>query len=258
MRRRPRLVPGRTGSQGEPVELWLINRGMRGRPPCPSPRRRSREETGEERGRVIDSAFDYEARLIARRIGSPNETIPDKGVPQPIRYRDIAILLRSGVRRASSRPGSWGRRASPPIRTRMTVSSICLRCRDVINLLKVLDNPYDDETLLAALSSHAFRFTPAELTDIRKHQMDPGVPLHRNFFEMADHHPRVRDAAQRFARWRFLAENMPLERLCGICCGTPASTLAGARLDGELRRQPAPAGHHGSLPRPIPSLCTAF
>ena len=232
-----RLVPGRTGSQGEPVELWLINRGDEGPAPLPVSEE-EQEETGEEEA-VIDSAFDYEARLIARRIlALRNETIPDKeGVPQPIRYRDIAVLLRSSVRRAASLARILGEAGIPAYSDTDDGFFNLPEVRDVINLLKVLDNPYDDETLLAALASHAFRFTPAELTDIRKHQMDPGVPLHRNFFEMADHHPRVRDAAQRFARWRFLAENMPLERFVRhLLRDSGVYTLAGARPDGELRR----------------------
>ena len=234
-----RLAAGReSAGGGEAVELWLIDRDAREEAP-ESPEPDMEEEDGDDALSAVDSAFDYEARLIARRIHDLlRESIPGPdGAPRPIRYQDIAVLLRSGVRRASALARILGEAGIPAYSDADAGFFSLPEVRDAVNLLRVLDNPLDDESLLAALASPVFDFKPEDLAALRRHNLDSRVPLHQNFFAMADRVPRVREAAERCARWRFLAENMPLERFVRrLLRESGLYTLAGARPEGELRR----------------------
>ncbi|MGI6689102.1 MAG: 3'-5' exonuclease [Christensenellales bacterium] len=230
-----RLVAGRQSGGGEPVELWLIDRSQLPEEPQEDPE----EEEEAEAADVVESAFDYEARLIARRIQAlRRETIPDRdGSPRPIRYRDMAVLLRSGVRRAAALARVLGE-AGIPVYSDTDAGFFSLpEVRDALNLLRVIDNPFDDESLLAALACPAFGFDPKALAALRRHNLDSQAPLHQNFFELAEGDARVGAARDRFAQWRFLAENMPLERFIRrLLRESGLYTLAGARPEGELRR----------------------
>lgn len=235
-----RLVSGRESAGGEPVELWLIDR--EGQAKDQEEDEAVWEGEAEERDAPApdaDSAFDYEARLIAQRIRHlRQETIPGPdGSPRPIRYQDMAVLLRSGVRRAAALTKALGEAGIPAYSDTDAGFFSLPEVRDAVNLLRVLDNPWDDEALLAVLASPVCGFSPRELASLRRHNLDSRVPLHRNFSEMTETSPRVREAARKFSRWRFLSENMPLERFVRrMLRESGLYARAGARPEGELRR----------------------
>lgn len=123
-------------------------------------------EDGEERP---DKTY-LEAGMVARRIRhlvEGSDTILDNGLERPIKYGDIAILLRSpntagaSFRRALAEEGipvfaeqGGGFFASPEILI-------------VTSLLSVIDNPHRDIPLAAVLSSPIFGFTADELSLVR-------------------------------------------------------------------------------------------
>jgi len=122
-------------------------------------------EDGEERP---DKTY-LEAQLVARRIRRlvGTECILDNGMARPIRYGDIAILLRAptaagpAFRRALSEAGipvsseqGGGFFSAPEILI-------------TIALMTVIDNPHRDIPLAAALTSPVFGFTADELSIIR-------------------------------------------------------------------------------------------
>lgn len=123
-------------------------------------------EDGEERP---DKTY-LEARMVASRIRclvEGSDTIFDNSLERPIRYGDIAILLRSpntagaSFRRALAEEGipvfaeqGGGFFASPEILI-------------VTSLLSVIDNPHRDIPLAAVLSSPIFGFSADELSLIR-------------------------------------------------------------------------------------------
>ena len=237
-----RLVPGRKGPGGEAVELWLIDRSPLPDPPQPDPDEEGWEEPEEGEAQapdVVESAFDYEARLIAQRIQAlRRETIPGKdGSPRPIQFRDMAVLLRSGVRRAAALARVLGE-AGIPVYSDTDAGFFSLPdVKDALHLLRVIDNPLDDESLLSALAGPAFGLSPDGLAALRKHNLDARVPLHLNFFEMAGRDPHIQSIKARFDQWRFLADNMPLERFVRrLLRESGLYTLAGAKSEGELRR----------------------
>ena len=123
-------------------------------------------EEGEER----PDKTALEARMTARAIRELAEhgvTVTDKGRQRPLRWGDIAILLRSantvgGVyRRALAQEGipvSSGQGGD--FYRSVEVSAL-------LSLLAVLDNPHQDIPLIAVLRSPAFAFSADELSRIR-------------------------------------------------------------------------------------------
>ncbi len=257
-----RLSAGReSAGGGEPVELWLIDRDAQAQEQDADDSVWEDEEAGEEFPDLVDSAFDYEARLIAQRILQlRGEMMPDQdGSLRPIRYQDMAVLLRSGVRRGAALARVLGE-AGIPAYSDMDAGFFSLpEVRDAVNLLRVLDNPRDDERLLSVLASPVFGLSPQALASLRQHNLDSRVPLHRNFFEMAEREPRMGAVAQRLAHWRFLSENMPLERFVRrLLRESGLYTLAGARPEGELRRANLRLLATLAAPAPDPQSLHAF
>lgn len=258
-----RLRPGRNSVGGEPVELWLIDRSQAESPGETEADASAPEDEAEEESvpDVVESAFDYEARLIAQRIFAlRREAIPDEsGNPRLIQFRDIAVLLRRGVRRASAVARVLGEAGIPAYSDADSSFYGLPEVRDAMNLLRVLDNPFDDESLLAALACPVFGFSPTQLAALRKYNLDSRMPLHRNFFALAEENPRVGQAAERLAQWRFLAENLPLERFVRrLLRESGLYTLAGARPEGELRRANLRMLASLAAPAPDPQTLSGF
>ena len=258
-----RLRPGRNSVGGEPVELWLIDRSQAESPGETEADASAPEDEAEEESvpDVVESAFDYEARLIAQRIlALRREAIPDEsGNPRLIQFRDIAVLLRRGVRRASAVARVLGEAGIPAYSDADSSFYGLPEVRDAMNLLRVLDNPFDDESLLAALACPVFGFSPTQLAALRKYNLDSRMPLHRNFFALAEENPRVGQAAERLAQWRFLAENLPLERFVRrLLRESGLYTLAGARPEGELRRANLRMLASLAAPAPDPQTLSGF
>ncbi len=123
-------------------------------------------EDGEERP---DKTY-LEARMAAQRIKSlveGSDTILDSGAERPVRYGDIAILLRSpntagaSFRRALSEDGI-------PVFAEQGVGFFTApEILIVTSLLSVIDNPHRDIPLAAVLSSPIFGFSADELSIIR-------------------------------------------------------------------------------------------
>lgn len=127
---------------------------------------------------VLDYAGDEEmpdktlaeARYVAGRIRAmvdEGTLIQDGGARRPLRWGDIAILLRT--------PGSSGaayRRAlleaGIPVNARQGSGFFeQAEIRFVLSMLAVIDNPRQDVPLIAALRSAPYGFSPEELTAIR-------------------------------------------------------------------------------------------
>ena len=86
------------------------------------------------------------------------------------------------------------------------------------NLLSLLDNPHQDLPLLAVLTGPVFRFSEEELSHIRFSLAGQGEPFWKAFEKTAEEDTmlgeRCRRVRDRFGRWRFQAEHMPLDDFC--------------------------------------------
>lgn len=191
------------------------------------------ESEGETR-----KGWMYEAQLAARcirdLIGTP---IRDKNSERPLRYRDCVILLRS----ASGR--------SPQIARILTEEGIPAysdadgqyfdlpEVRDMMNVLRVLDNPLQDIPLLSALRCPCFGFTSERLARIRLTDSTRQKPFHQVFFALRDSEEDVRKACEKLDEWRFLSKNLPTDTLIWrLLSETGLYALAGAMKEGASRQ----------------------
>ena len=198
-------------------------------------------ETGEEQ-RVKNSAA-WESRFIVERIQAlMKERSPEEPARNRYRYRDIVILLRSVAGRADIYAAAL-QKAGIPVYSDADAQYYELReIQDVMNLLRVIDNPYQDLPLLAACRIPCFGFTEHELAAIRIRDTSPKTPYHRVFFAHAAEEDtplgrKAADFARRTGRWRFLCAHMPLEDFIRLLMDESGIYyLAGAADDGQSRQ----------------------
>jgi len=126
---------------------------------------------------ALVNARQRQAALIARRIreivgaetGKAEFQIQDKsgGEPRGVEYRDIVILMRSLAQKANDYVEIL-RLAGIPVSCDATAGYFeATEVRDVISLLKILDNPRRDIELATVLRSALFDVTDTELAKIR-------------------------------------------------------------------------------------------
>jgi ATP-dependent helicase/nuclease subunit A len=189
--------------------------------------RRSADEAGEDEPQSEDLALvnarQRQAALIARRIremvgaetGQAEFQVPDRnaGALRNVEYRDIVILMRSLAQKANDYVEIL-RLAGIPVSCDATAGYFeATEVRDMLSVLKVLDNPKRDIELATVLRSAFFHVTDTELATIRI--FGKGKLKHADFHTCAvcyrDEGPdlvlkdKLTKAFERLDQWRSLA-----------------------------------------------------
>ena len=202
------------------------------------------ESEDDETEGEITQGYRYEAAFAARRIRElmRTATVRDpNGGERPLKYRDIALLLRYASGRAPQIARVLQMEGIPVYSDADAQFYDLPEVIDLMNLLRVLDNPLQDIPLLSALRCPVFGFTEEDLARIRLVDRSPGTPFHRAFqkaMEAADAlSQKCRDAWERLAKWRFLARNLPVDTLIWRVLEESGLYMrAGAMEDGDLRQ----------------------
>jgi ATP-dependent helicase/nuclease subunit A len=172
-----------------------------------------------------------QAALIARRIremvgadtGKAQFQVQDRqtGKARDVQYRDIVILMRSLAKKANDYVEIL-RLAGIPVNCEATAGYFeATEVRDMLSLLKVLDNPQRDIEFVTVLRSAFFQVTDTELARIRIFAKEKSS--HANFYtDTADYteagpDSRLRDKLKcvlvQLGRWRSLARRGHLASL---------------------------------------------
>lgn len=120
-----------------------------------------------------------EARVIGLRIREMlrTVTVTDKECGErPLRYGDVCVLLRSKKGRAAAYADELNRLGIPTV---TDAGSGFYKTQEVavtVSLLRFLDNPLADVSLLSVMMSPLFAFTPDDMAAIRRHHRR--VPLY--------------------------------------------------------------------------------
>ncbi|MEW6357037.1 MAG: helicase-exonuclease AddAB subunit AddA [Planctomycetota bacterium] len=161
-------------SAGAPMEFHVLD--------IPSRRRRSHaedeDETGAGDGQTEDADLDKieaEARFVADRIermvgdGKAEFTVRDieSGEDRDATYRDIVILLRTTRDRALAYCQALAERGIPAHSNLASGYFTSMEIEDMLNLLRVIDNPRHDIPLAAVLRSPLVGLREPELAGIR-------------------------------------------------------------------------------------------
>ena len=221
------LRPGGGQPFGAPVEIHLIA---------------AREDEGEEMGELT-RGYRYEAAFTARRIKElmRSALVRDKGGERRLRFRDIAILMRYASGRAPYIARALQLEGIPVYSDADAQFFDLPEVADMLNLLKVIDNPLQDVPLLCALRCPCFSFSEEELARIRLVDRSPGAPFFQAFRKEMEKEgalgDKCREAWARFAQWRFLSQNLPVDQLVWrVLDDSGLYTRAGALEEGELRQ----------------------
>ncbi len=195
-------------------------------------------------------ATEREARLVAwrlRELRGSGLRVWDAalGAFRPVDWKDMAVLLRAPAGRAEAFAKEFNRAGVPLSAERLGFFST-LEVADLLNLLRLLDNPLQDIPLVAVLRSPLGGFSPDELAQIRA-----ASPAGRFWTalqncaanepqggEQAAPGPAAKAAAflRQFERWRELLRHTSLSQcLETVLADTHYEALLGAGERGPER-----------------------
>lgn len=187
--------------------------------------------------------YTLEARLIAKEIKRlmRDATVHTKDGPRPAQYSDFAILLRSTKNRDHLYAKELETLGIPAVTGSGDGSLFdATEIRWVLSLLRFIDNPLLDVSLLAVLMSPLYGFTPDEVTAIR--QFDRRHSLYNALRRAAKEETPLGAHCAAFLKdtdaWRVLAANVPADRLLWhIYEQTDLPALCAIRENGDTREQ---------------------
>ena len=110
---------------------------------------------------------DYTAALVEDIVKSGFTVKGEDGSSRPVRYSDIAILMRSMSSRGEAYAEALKRRGIPCFTQLDADFFSAPEISLMLNLLRVIDNPKQDVALLSVLMSPLFGFSPDECAAIR-------------------------------------------------------------------------------------------
>ncbi len=219
----------RPGGQpfGAPVEVHLIA---------------AQEEDGGE-GTELTQGYRYEAAFVAKRIKELMRfaSVRDGEGSRPLRFRDIALLLRYASGRAPYIARALQLEGIPVYSDADAQFFDLPEVKDLINLLQVIDNPLQDIPLLSALRCPCFGFTEEELARVRLVGRTPGTPFYAAFQDALTEETALGDKARSawdtLRWWRFLAGSLTVDKLVWRVLEESGLYMrAGALPEGELRQ----------------------
>ena len=179
-----------------------------------------------------------EAQAVAGKIHAlmrSGTLVSDKGVQRPLRYSDIAILMRS-----MASVGEVFRRellnADIPVLGGGSGSYFeSVEVSALVCLLAVIDNPHQDVPLIAVLRSPFFGFSADELSEIRA--ADKKSDFYTALTKNAEHSARCAEFADTLTDFRQCAPDMELgELLRYIFDRLDLAAVCSAMTDGATRR----------------------
>ncbi|MDO4973219.1 MAG: UvrD-helicase domain-containing protein [Eubacteriales bacterium] len=191
----------------------------------------------EEGGERPDKAA-LEAQFTAKVIRSLMErglTVTDHGRQRPLRWGDIAILLRSANTAGGVYRRALAREGVPVANGQGGGFFRSIEVSTLLSLLAVLDNPHQDIPLIAVLRSPAFGFTADDLSAIRSAARSGD--LYAALCAAAEEDARCRDFRVWLDRSRREAPDLPAAELVWrLIEELDLLALCSAMSDGEQRR----------------------
>lgn len=186
-----------------------------------------------------ESSAEFEAQYVSglvEKILRSRMPVTDGGIQRPVQPGDICILLRS-VKGKSAVYAKALEEIDTPARFESSDGFFDSREISVmLALLKVLDDPFDDISMMAVLASELFSFTFDELAELRLH--DRYAPLSLNLRAKAQEGQAHCIQAQAFfERFRRYAQTMRAGELIELIYSeTLFDTLMAAQPNGAVRR----------------------
>jgi ATP-dependent helicase/nuclease subunit A len=149
------LKPGRNEGDGEPAEVYFY---VKDEPP--EVQDDTESEVPEEEGTEAQKVADLIKNLM-------RQTLTENGTTRPIRYKDIAVLLRSVQNTLPQWQEVFADNGIPLFAEGQKSSLDDPEVAVLLSLLRVMDNFEQDIPLISALRSGIFSFTEDDLLSVR-------------------------------------------------------------------------------------------
>ena len=186
-----------------------------------------------------ETSAEFEANYVAELVESILKSgmqVTDGGRQRPVRPGDICVLLRS-VKDKSAVYAQALETVDLPARFESSDGFFDSREISVmLALLKVLDNPFDDISMMTVLLSELFAFSYDELAQLRLYDKFAPlyVNLHTGVLEGKEHWKTAWDFLKRFRQY---AQTMRTGELIEeIYSQTMFDTVMSAQRNGEVRK----------------------
>ena len=203
------------GSEEIPAELHII------------------EKPKEEERRAVEGR--YIADLI-RDMVSRGMTVTVKEETRPVRYGDIAILLRKGKGSAEQYVRALEEEGIPAWAEESGGFFETAEVSTVVSLLKVIDNANQDIPLLALMLSPIYGFSSEEVARLRA--AHPYGSVYHAVRAARQENERVARFLEEMENFRALAATLPVDRLIDrLYEKTGYSAMVQAMKNGALRLQ---------------------
>ncbi len=180
-----------------------------------------------------------EADFVAERIKVLMEsgmTVTTPKGARPLRYGDIAILLRSANAVGGAYRQALAERGIPAGGAASGGFFESVEISTALSLLTLMDNPHKDVALIAALRSPALGFTPDELSAMRA--TDKNSDLYTSLCLYAQENAKARSFLEKLSRLRSLAADMSAGELVWLLMDEfSLLPLFSATEDGAARRK---------------------
>lgn len=194
---------------------------------------------GKDEGSSL-SVRGQEAVAIAQKIrqlyASLQVTDKESGKLRPVAYRDIVILLRTTAGWAEEFKNVLEKEGIPAYVASRTGYFQAVEIKVLLQLLHVIDNPYQDIPLYGTMESFFGGFSKEEIAEIRARGRE--VPL---FDLICDYHGPLQEKIRSFLEWltvyRKKTAYTPIHKLIqDILTDTGYLDYVSARPGGEQRR----------------------
>ncbi len=188
-------------------------------------------QTGDDNDTVEAARI---AEIISKMV-SEKYMVKDGDAQRPVTYRDFCILLRSANKHANAYVKELNNQGIPAWSDATGKFFGTAEISVILSLLRVVDNPMQDISLLAVLVSPMFGFTPDDLSDIRLKMKD--VPLYLALkAQSCANDLRCREFIQKIDNYRKLCSTLSVEKLINyIYDDTGYISVVLAMKNGEIR-----------------------
>ena len=178
----------------------------------------------------------FEAACVAREIEKlrATGTVTDGDGCRPIRYGDIAILLRSANTVGKVYSRELAARGIPSVMEQGGGLFSAREAAFLMDMLRVMDNPGRDVALIGALASPFLNYSADELAAIRS--SSAAGSFYDAFQQYAKEHPKAEQFLQQLKAFREAAPELNAERIVRmLIMETELLPVCNAMPDGKVR-----------------------
>ncbi|MBQ5821486.1 MAG: UvrD-helicase domain-containing protein, partial [Clostridia bacterium] len=211
------LIPGRSADEGDPYPARHAATLLPTQDFPPPREREGREPDTELLLLPCESKTDEDCALLCAKLirdaVDGGATVFDKGekTVRPLRYSDVAILLRS-TKNAVEIYEEVFRTCGIPLlssegQTFLDTPEVC----GVLAFLRTINDPWDNIALFVTLTGNLFSLTPEQVAELRLRA--PKSYLWEGLCEAAKEDERAQDVLRQINRFRILAQNLPIPKL---------------------------------------------